>query len=218
MQLKYQVTPLLKLPLTTCHPLQWKTFFESLFRVVTMLSFQDTIKQLDSLQPHQFATDAERFEAKEAARRLLNRLETPFEQGWRLSFETPVLIAGVQMIVDLGIWKKWTEANKRNPDAAVALDQLLAWANPKAEPNLLRKSNRFGHGRISHCTLISELIRGCRPISSSSRRSLCPRRDGRRYLEANTLLPFSRRRRLPHRSDHAMRVCPKPHSSIPAIN
>jgi hypothetical protein len=77
-----------------------------------MLSFQDMIKKLDSLQPHQFATDAERFEAKEAARRLLNRLETPFEQGWRLSFETPVLIAGIQTILDLGIWKKVNEGQQ----------------------------------------------------------------------------------------------------------
>ena len=104
-----------------------------------MPSFQDTIKNLDSLKPSQFSTDAERYEAKEAARRLLNQLETPFEQGWRLSFETPVLIAGIQTILDLGIWKQWTEANKKNPGAPVHLDQLLKWANAKAEPNLLRE-------------------------------------------------------------------------------
>jgi hypothetical protein len=137
MYLKYQVTPLLKLPLRiSCF--HTKATFQT---VVIMPSFQETIRQLDSLQSDQFATDAERFEAKEAVRRLLNRLETPFEQGWRLSFETPVLIAGVQTMLDLGIWKKWTEANKGNPGAAVTLDQLLAWTNTKAEPNLLRKLN-----------------------------------------------------------------------------
>ncbi|KAI4671252.1 uncharacterized protein J4E88_009285 [Alternaria novae-zelandiae] len=97
------------------------------------------ISTLDAIQPSQFSTDAERFEAKEAARRLLTRLETPFEQGWRLSFETPVLVAGVQTILDLGIWKKWMEADKKNPGAPVHLDQLLEWANTKAEPNLLRR-------------------------------------------------------------------------------
>ena len=91
-----------------------------------MPSFQDTIRNLDSLQPSQFSTDAERYEAKEAARRLLNRLETPFEQGWRLSFETPVLIAGIQTILDLGIWKQWTEANKKNPGAPVHI-VLILW-------------------------------------------------------------------------------------------
>lgn len=108
-----------------------------------MSSFSDTIKTLDSIQPSQFSTDAERYEAKEAARRLLNRLETPFEQGWRLSFETPVLIAGIQTILDLGIWKQWTEADKKNPGAPVHLDQLLKWANAKAEPNLLRECNFY---------------------------------------------------------------------------
>src|SRR3954463_309375 len=99
-------------------------------------SSEETIRRLDSIDPHQFATDAERYEAKEAARRLLNRLETPFETGWRLSFETPVLIAGVQTALDLGIWKKWTEANKQKAGAPVNLDQLLKWANADVEPNL----------------------------------------------------------------------------------
>lgn len=100
---------------------------------------QDIIKSLEVIQPARFETDAERFEVKEAARRLLNRLETPFEQGWRLSFETPVLIAGIQTALDLGIWKKWTEADKKKPGAAVNLDQVLEWANTEVEPNLLRK-------------------------------------------------------------------------------
>lgn len=102
------------------------------------------ISTLDAIQPSQFSTDAERFEVKEAARRLLTRLETPFEQGWRLSFETPVLVAGVQTILDLGIWKKWMEADKKNPGAPVHLDQLLEWANTKAEPNLLRACISLG--------------------------------------------------------------------------
>jgi hypothetical protein len=108
-----------------------------------MTSFQDRLIYLDSTQPSQFSTDTERFEAKEAARRLLTRLETPFEQGWRLSFETPVLVAGIQAILDLGIWKKWSEADKENPGAPVHLDQLLKWANAEAEPNLLRECRAF---------------------------------------------------------------------------
>lgn len=101
---------------------------------------KNVIQSLDSIRPTQFADDAERYEAKEAARRLLNRLETPFEQGWRLSLETPVLIAGIQVALDLGIWKKWTEADKKKPGAAVDLEQLLKWANKQVEPNLLRRS------------------------------------------------------------------------------
>ncbi|USP72771.1 hypothetical protein yc1106_00045 [Curvularia clavata] len=97
------------------------------------------IKSLDSIQPTTFPSDAERYEVKEAARRLLSRLENPFEQSWRLSVETPVLIAGVQTALDLGIWEKWTEADKAKPGAAVNLEQLVKWANKEVEPNLLRR-------------------------------------------------------------------------------
>ncbi|KAF2016211.1 S-adenosyl-L-methionine-dependent methyltransferase [Aaosphaeria arxii CBS 175.79] len=97
------------------------------------------VQSLDTIHPVQFSNDAERFAAKESARRLLQRLETPFEQGWRLSFETPVLIAGVQMILDLGIWKKWTENDKQNPGQAVTIHQLIKWANANVDENLLRR-------------------------------------------------------------------------------
>jgi hypothetical protein len=118
-------------------------------------TFRDTIKQFNSIQPDQFTTDVERYEAKEAARRLLSRLETPFEQGWRLSFETPVLIAGVQTLLDLGIWQKWNEANKEKPGVAVTLTQLLTWSNTEAEPNLLRKSASI----LRQMSGISQLIK-----------------------------------------------------------
>jgi hypothetical protein len=102
-------------------------------------TFRETISHLNSIQPTHFSTVAERFEAKEAARHLLARLETPFELSWRLTFENPCVVAGIQTALDLGIWKKWTEADKEKPDAAVNLQQLLKWANKDVEPNLLRK-------------------------------------------------------------------------------
>ena len=101
-------------------------------------AFQDAVSKLDSIQSDAFATDAERYEAKEAARRLLSRLETPFERGWTLAFETPVLIAGLQMCLDLGIWEKWTTAHKSSGGAPQTLDAILSWCNTKVEPNLLR--------------------------------------------------------------------------------
>lgn len=39
-----------------------------------------TTKMLDSVPPESFQSDTDRYEAKEAARRLLARLETPFER------------------------------------------------------------------------------------------------------------------------------------------
>ena len=99
----------------------------------------DIVSVLDAIQPSQFTAPADRFAAKEAARRLLARLETPFEQSWAVTFETPGLVAGLQLVQDLGIWTKWTEADSKNPGVARTLDELLSWANTTCEPNLLRR-------------------------------------------------------------------------------
>ncbi|KAB8276841.1 hypothetical protein BDV30DRAFT_246149 [Aspergillus minisclerotigenes] len=98
----------------------------------------DVISTLEAIQPSQFTAPADRFAAKEAARRRLARLETPFEQGWAITFEGPGLVAGLQLLQDLGIWTKWTEADRQNPGAARTLDELLSWAHTTCEPNLLR--------------------------------------------------------------------------------
>ncbi|KAB8218840.1 S-adenosyl-L-methionine-dependent methyltransferase [Aspergillus novoparasiticus] len=72
-------------------------------------------------------------------RPLLARLETPFEQGWAITFEGPGLVAGLQLLQDLSIWTEWTEADRQNPGAARTLDELLSWAHTTYEPNLLRR-------------------------------------------------------------------------------
>lgn len=102
-------------------------------------SSRGTISYLDSILPTHFSSDAARFEVKEAAQRLVARLETPFERAWTLAYETPSVVAAIQTTIDLGIWKEWTKANKEKPDAAVNLQQLVKWANQHVETNLLRK-------------------------------------------------------------------------------
>ncbi|KAB8256191.1 S-adenosyl-L-methionine-dependent methyltransferase [Aspergillus pseudonomiae] len=99
----------------------------------------DIVSTLDAIQPSQFTAPADRFAAKEAARRLLARLETPFEQGWAIAFEGPGLVAGLQLLQDLDIWLKWIEADTQTPGAARTLDTLLGWAHTTCEPNLLRR-------------------------------------------------------------------------------
>lgn len=108
--------------------------------MVDRAGIQETISVLDSIDQSFFESDADRYAAKEAARRLLARLETPFERGWALAFETPVLVAGLQMGSDLGIWSKWAEAEKQNDAASVKIEQILSWCDTKVEPTLLRKS------------------------------------------------------------------------------
>lgn len=99
----------------------------------------DVVNTLDQIQLGSFSSDTDRYAAKEAARRLLARLETPFERSWNLSFESPVLIGGLQVFTDLGIWSKWAEVNKLNQGAAQSLDDLLKMCETPIEPNLLRK-------------------------------------------------------------------------------
>jgi hypothetical protein len=102
-------------------------------------TFKSTISTLESIDPSQFANDAERFQAKEALRKLLVRMETPFERIWALSFENPPLIAGLRICVDLGIWKKWTAIYNRKGEAELTLDQIKALCEKRPEANLLRQ-------------------------------------------------------------------------------
>ncbi|KAI1881515.1 hypothetical protein JX265_000341 [Neoarthrinium moseri] len=99
----------------------------------------DVVSTLDAIKPESFSTDADRYAAKEAAFRLLSRLQTPFERSWALSFETPVLVAGLQTCQDLGIWATWSEIDKVDEGAPQSLDSILTMSNSKLDPNLLRR-------------------------------------------------------------------------------
>lgn len=105
---------------------------------------QNTVEILDSISAQSFKTDADRYEAKEAAKRLLARLETPFERSWALSFENPVLIAGLQLCQDLGIWSKWVTKQDDESDTQ-SLDEILKMCDVPVQPNLLRKLNNPLH-------------------------------------------------------------------------
>lgn len=99
---------------------------------------QNTVEILDAISVESFKTDADRYEAKEAAKRLLARLETPFERSWALSFENPVLIAGLQLCQDLSIWSKWV-TKQDNEGGAHNLDDILKMCAVPVQPNLLRE-------------------------------------------------------------------------------
>lgn len=99
----------------------------------------DIVATLNAVESNQFTSEVDRFAVKEAARRLLARVETPFEQSWAIAFENPGVFAGLQLVQDLGIWKKWAEVDKQNPGQSKTLDELLGWATEKCEPNLLRR-------------------------------------------------------------------------------
>lgn len=100
---------------------------------------QNTVEILNSISAQSFKTDTDRYEAKEAAKRLLARLETPFETSWALSFENPVLIAGLQLCQDLGIWCKWVTKEQGDESDPQSLNDILKMCDVPVQPNLLRK-------------------------------------------------------------------------------
>jgi hypothetical protein len=103
-------------------------------------AFKSAMATLESMDPSQFANDAERFQVKEAARSLVARMETPFERVWALSYENPPLIAGLRIGIDLGIWQKWAAIyEERGGEAELTLNQIVALCNRRPETNLLRE-------------------------------------------------------------------------------
>jgi hypothetical protein len=97
------------------------------------------IAELDSIKIDDFANEEERYAAKEAARQLLRRLETPVEQAFALTLDTPSLIASLEVCLNLGIWAKWRESIGETQDSTRSLDDIIGMGSESIEPDLLRK-------------------------------------------------------------------------------
>lgn len=103
---------------------------------------KDIIAALDSISHASFDGDeVERLRVRAAARRLLARVESPYERAWALGFEHPVVSAALQVCLDLGLWKAWTAAG----GGEKSIDQLvkLTTRSDDVEPNLLRRLFRL---------------------------------------------------------------------------
>ncbi len=79
--------------------------------------------------------DAARSEIIAAARRLLSRLETPFEQVWRLSWVNINTFVVCQILVDLGLWEAWAAAG----GCEASLEDLFGLCRTPCDMMLLRK-------------------------------------------------------------------------------
>ncbi|KAF7526040.1 hypothetical protein G7054_g10899 [Neopestalotiopsis clavispora] len=114
-------------------------------------SVMNAAAALDAIQLESFANDTERYAAKEAARRLLSRIETPFERGWTLTLETPVLIAAVQTLRNLGLWSAWFQlCQGDDPAVEQSLEQIVSLCRQRknADASLLRRLLR-------HCAALN---------------------------------------------------------------
>lgn len=98
---------------------------------------QDIIAALDGVHPEVFGgNEVERLQVRAAARRLLARVESPYERAWGFCFEHPVVFAALQTCIDVGLWKAWTISGGDEK----SIDGLVRLTNPVVETNLLRMS------------------------------------------------------------------------------
>ncbi|RDW61789.1 uncharacterized protein DSM5745_10461 [Aspergillus mulundensis] len=101
---------------------------------------QQIIAGLDAITPEAFGgNEVERLQVRAAARRLLARLESPYERAWGFCFEHPVVFAALQTCIDLGLWKAWTDAG----GGEKSLHELVGLTSPTVETNLLRRFFRL---------------------------------------------------------------------------
>lgn len=98
---------------------------------------EEIIASLDAVQPEAFGgNEVERLKVRAAARRLLARVETPYERAWGFCFEQPVVFAALQICIDVGLWRSWTSVGGEK-----SIDELVKLTSPTVDANLLRKSS-----------------------------------------------------------------------------
>ncbi|KAI0123531.1 S-adenosyl-L-methionine-dependent methyltransferase [Xylariales sp. AK1849] len=90
---------------------------------------------IDALQKDETA----RMSVHAAARRLLARIETPYDRARRYSFEQPVVLAAIQTFIDLGIWEEWA----KSPGGDKSLEAVRKFATVDVQENLLRRLLRL---------------------------------------------------------------------------
>lgn len=99
---------------------------------------QAIISALDGVHTEAFeGNEVERLQVRAAARRLLARVESPYERAWGFCFEHPVVFAALQTCIDVGLWTSWTA----NSGGEKSLEDLVQFTNPTVETNLLRMYN-----------------------------------------------------------------------------
>lgn len=92
------------------------------------------ITSLNSFSLETAPDEATRYAVKEAARRLLVRVQTPFERVWDLVMESPGILAALQTCIDIGLFEGWAKSGIHE----ASLKELLALCSKECEANLLR--------------------------------------------------------------------------------
>ena len=123
------------------------------------LNATDTVSLLDRVDHDELlGDDTARRQILDAARRLVTRLETPFEIVTALCFDHPVIYASLQTCLDMGLWEKWCDSG----GGQKSLAELVELLSVDCEANLLRETSLCRTERIL-------LILCDRPSASTSR-------------------------------------------------
>ncbi|RAH44626.1 putative O-methyltransferase [Aspergillus brunneoviolaceus CBS 621.78] len=100
----------------------------------------DIIKFLDDINPDEVGRgEVDRLRLRAAARRLIARVESPYEQAWGLCFDQPIIFAAIQTCIDVQLWSEWTGAG----GGEKSLDELVHLTTPTVGTNLLRRLLRL---------------------------------------------------------------------------
>ncbi|KAJ5747021.1 uncharacterized protein N7511_008717 [Penicillium nucicola] len=98
------------------------------------------ISALNAVEPQIFGgNEVERLKVRAAARRLLARVETPYERAWGFCFEHPAVFAALQTCIDVSLWKSWTEVG----GGKKTIHELVELTSPTVDTNLLRRLFRL---------------------------------------------------------------------------
>ncbi|CAG9984185.1 unnamed protein product [Clonostachys byssicola] len=100
---------------------------------------QKIIDILEGVNHASFANEVERLRVRAAARKLLAKVESPYERAWGFCFEHPVVFAALQTSIDLGLWAAWNASGGGDK----TIDDLVKLAKHDIQPNLLRRLFRL---------------------------------------------------------------------------
>jgi hypothetical protein len=103
---------------------------------VSVLSVKHQLRTLDSVDLETCdGSEEARYQLIEGARRLISRLETPFERIWYHTWVAFNNLAIFRIMTDLGLWEGWRAAGSEE----ATIDELLDMCRVHCDKSLFRE-------------------------------------------------------------------------------
>ncbi|KAI0904985.1 putative O-methyltransferase [Ustulina deusta] len=100
-----------------------------------MSNLTELVATLDGIEAGDFNNEVDRLRLIETVKKLQGRLETGEERMYDITFTQPVVFAALETLLDLGLWKKWTEVG----GVSRSVHELCELCAQKCDLNLLRR-------------------------------------------------------------------------------